>query len=683
MLSGAQPFGGETATDSIGAILHREPDWALLPPTTPRRVRELLASCLAKDRRNRLHDIGDARLELERAIAEPRETAHRNGGPVPWWRSPGVLATVSLVALAVLAMTLIRSGFRSTPPSRQLVVRATLAFPKDLTIANDVRAVAVSPNGAQVVLSLGPKDGAKPPSLFLHDISRLEFRPLPGTDGATFPCWSPDGASLAFFADRKLKRLDLAEGIVRVLCDAPAGRGGSWGSRNTIVFAPSAGGGLMIVSDSGGTPTPVTTPASPSESHRLPQMMPDGERFLYYIQNTAADGVYAFDPTTKKSRQVLSGWAEAFFVEPGTLIFARDENLLAQPFNPQTLELSGAPRPIAADAYYSKVRGYINGSVSAFGPMMYQLVRPPARSRLGWMDRKGERTMLAVEAQPLAVDGARVSKDGRRAAVSLIGSREEQSVAVLDLERGIRTAIGDPALTFSFGVLWGPGDQSVITSEQRAEKRNLISLPLSGGPGIAFFESESGGEAAPGSITPDGSTLLFAQQSLRDKRPDILTVRLDKAGAPRPFLQTPEGEWNPRLSPPGDAVAYDVGDEEEPAGLLKVLSFPTPGAPVQVSSARILAGEHWWIAPGELAWVDVSRRMWSAMITTKDGRLDLSTPKPMFEGKPLDTPTRILDYDMPRERFLIGVEDEPREDSRLIIVSDWRSEVAASGPTGK
>jgi serine/threonine protein kinase/Tol biopolymer transport system component len=552
MLTGAIPFQGETVADAIGATLHKETDLGLLPAGTPRRVRELITNCLAKDKKNRLHDIGDARIELERAIREPREPDPRSGAARPWWRSAGGVAVASLAAIAAMSLAaaaLLREDSRPTSPSPATPVRAHLSFPEGLTLPDAVRAVAVSPHGTQVAVLLKPKAGVESQSLYVRDLSRLEFRPLPGTDGATFPFWSPDGKSIAFFADRKLKRLDLSDGIVRVLCDAPAGRGGSWSSKGTIVFAPSAGGGLMIVSDSGGAPTPITPTTTPGESHRLPQMMPDGERFLYYVQNTAADGVYAFDPATKESRLVLPGWGEAFFLEPGTLIFARDDNLLAQPFDPEKMELSSTPRPIAAGVYYSKIRGYINGGASSRGGLIYQLITPPKRYKLAWMDLRGERTLLPVEPEAIADLETRVSPDGRRAAISIFGGREEQWVAVVDLERGIRTILSDPAVTFTFGLLWGPEGQSIITSEDRDDKRNLIRFPLAGGPGTPFFQAESGVEISAASITPDGQAVLFVQQSLRDKIPDIFSVNIDGSGPATRFMQTPEGEWKPLLSP--------------------------------------------------------------------------------------------------------------------------------------
>lgn len=681
MLTGAPPFQGETVADAIGATLHKESDLNLLPPNVPVRVRDLLVSCLAKDRKNRLHDIGDARLELERAIAEPRGAGGSTAAARPWWRSAGVLATISLVALTGLTSAFLLRPSSDGARSGQRVLRTSLALPKGMTFPEGYRAMAVSPDGAQVVLSLAAKDGLTAPSLFLRPLSRLEFRPLAGTDGALFPFWSPDGKSLAFFAGGKLKRLDLADGIVRDLCDAPVPRGGSWGSKGTIVFAPGAGGGLMSVSDTGGTPAPVTKTTTPGESHRLPQMLPDGQRFLYYIQNTAADGVYAYDPATKQSRLLLTGWTEAIFVEPGLLVFARDENLLAQPFDVYRLELMGKAQPLAADVYYDKTRAYMNAGLSPQGTLMYQMVSPQLRFRLAWMDRKGERTSLPVE--PLAINqsiGARLSKGGRHAAVSLTGNRLENSISVIDLERGIRTPLGDPAVTFTWGNLWGPGDQSVIGSEVRADKQGLTILPINGGPGTRIWEGESGFENGPESLTPDGKTILLTRSGLTDKLPDIMTFSFAENESPKPFMQTPEGEWSPRLSPSGDIVAYLVGREDDWSGPVKLVTFPTPVAPVQVSTIPALSVSYFWINPDELAWVDPSRKVWSATITAKDGQINVGPPTPMFGGQPLDKQIRILDYDTSRERFLVAIEHEPREDPRLIVVSDWRQDAPRLSP---
>lgn len=557
------------------------------------------------------------------------------------------------------------------------MVRATVSLPKGMALLEGDRSIAVSPDGARVVVSLHQKDATSPPSLHLRELSRLEFRALPGTDEATYPFWSPDGKSIAFFAGRKLKRIDLADGIVRVLSDAPAGRGGSWGPKGSIVFAPSAGGGLFTVSDAGGAASPITTTETLGESHRFPSMLPDGQRFLYYRQNTAEDGVYAYDPATKQSRPVLPGATEAFFVEPGSLVFVSGENLMVQPFDAVRLELTGNATPIATGVRYNTPRAFINAGITPRGALVYQQAAQAARFRLAWMDRKGERTPVPAEPIPIGTGGVSLSSDARRAAVAIAGNRSENTVAILDMDRGVMTTLGEPGVAFYFNALVAPDPQSLIAVESRNGVQSIVTLPIGGGAGTRILTGEPGYEYSTSSITPDGKTLLFVQVPLRDKSGDIMTLSL--GGDPvqdRPasrFMQTPDAEWNPRISPSGDMVAYSVSKEEDVGSTLRVVAYPTPSAPIQVTAAPVSVG-FFWLGPGELCWIDTSRRVWSATVATKDGRIDVGLPKPMFEGRQLDKQFGILDVDIPRDRFLIAIEDEPREDPRIILVSDWRAE---------
>jgi hypothetical protein len=400
------------------------------------------------------------------------------------------------------------------------------------------RSVAVSPDGTRVVVSLSQEDGTSPPSLYLRDLARLDFRVLPGTEEATYPFWSPDGKAIAFFAGRELRRIDLADGIVRVICSAPAGRGGAWGTQGTIVLAPSAVGGLSIVDESGGAASPITEPATPAESHRNPQMLPDGRRFLYFAMNAAKPGVYAFDPASRQSRLVVASETEAVFVEPSSLVFARDENLVVQPFDLARLELTGSPKPVAAGVHWDSARRSLGMSISARGTLVYQPVTRAGTHRLAWMDRKGERTALPIE--PLALAGGSLSPDGRRAAVNLEGNRGESLLAMLDLERGVRTPIGDPRARFYHGVLLSRDGQRIITTDANAAGQYLVSFPSGGGAPTRLLECDPTFEYSATAITPDGRTLLLTRVPLRDKVGDILALDLEGDHLQKPFLTTPE-----------------------------------------------------------------------------------------------------------------------------------------------
>jgi eukaryotic-like serine/threonine-protein kinase len=696
MLTGVMPFRGETVADAIGATLHKESDLNLLPLDTPRRVRDLLTNCLAKDRKNRLHDIGDARLEIQRAIAEPRD--HMVGVPAfgPWWRSPRGLWAACLFAAGAAALATAVIIPAIVTPSRderdaalrpQRVVRATLEVPKGMTYRIGDRSVALSPDGSRVVVAAKALDDSAPASLFLRDVSRLEFQPIAGTGDATYPFWSPDGRSIAFFANAKLKRVDLADGIVRVLCDAPAGRGGTWGRKGTIVFAPSAVGGLSIVGDAGGTPTPITTPKSPDESHRLPHMLPDGERFLLYIGLGAEPGVYAFDPVTKVIKLVIPSESEACFVEPGHLAFVRDSNLMIQPFDPMRLELSGVAQPIAAGVQVSVNRRIVNMSISGRGALVYQPLGPARLSRLAWMSRDGVRSPISIE--PLAMTpgntSATLSPDGRRAAVGLIDSQIKRSLAMLDLERGTLTPISDPEWVYASNPIWSPGTQSILCSAAINTGNTIVSIPLTGGGPPQVLWGEPGFEYTPGSLTPDGRVLLFSQWYNRDKIGDLMTLALGKDQRPVALMTTPASEILPRLSPTGQVVAYlelKINTPLTNRGTLKVVTFPSPSSPVPVSPA-IVTNDFGWLADNELAWIDATRRAWTATITVKDGEVEIGVPKPLLGGEPLEERTQAVAIDAPRERFLMVIEDEPEEEPGLIFVSDWRAEVPASQPTPK
>lgn len=686
-LTGAMPFRGETAADAIGATLHKELDFDLLPPSTPARVRELLSKCLAKDRKQRLHDVADARLELERAIAG-REWIAVGARARP--RSRGFVAAVC-AAVGLGALTLagvgwmlgVRAGRADATGGAGAggageVVRAALELPKGAALLTADRAVAVSPDGKQVAISAHAKDGASEPSLYLRTLSSLESKGLAGTEGATYPCWSPDGKSIAFFAGKKLKRIDLDGGIVRVLCDAPAGRGASWGSKGTIVFAPSAIGGLSTVSASGGEAA-VTTHTTPGESHRLPAMLPDGRRFLYYAQHQKIAGVYAYDPETKVSKLIVASEAAADFLSPDLLVYGRDGNLMVQRLDTERLELVGQVEPLAPGVQHNDARCFMNMGIAPSGTLVYQTTTVAPRSRLAWVDRKGALTPINIEPQPIR--GACVARDARRAIIELADPSGSPACAVLDLERGTRSTVGDAKLEISFA-MWSPDEQRVLCNSYTAGSYGITSFAVGSVGQTQSFAAEPGVEYHPGSIAPDGRTLLFSQWHNRDKHGQLMTLDLESTGSARVFMASAASTYLPRISPRGDVVAYRTSDADGNAGELFIVAFPTPGAPVQVSLTKVHE-EYGWLGAGEVYWVDEARQAWSAMVTNKDGRLDVTSPKPLLAESPMDKNTRVLTFDAPRERFLLAIQDEVTEAARLVIVSDWRPESMRGRGAGK
>ena len=337
-LTGARAFQGDAFGDLIAAILEHDVDLGSLPDATPPRVRELIARCLAKDPRTRLRDLGEARVLLERVRAG-KDLGGGAGSEPARRRSPGWAIAAALVvggAMALGAAAL--AGGWSSPQSR-LAVRTSIDLPQGLVLDSVDRAIALSPDGSRVALiAENVVDGSK--QLYLRSLDRLEVSPVPGTEGASYPFWSPDGRSIGFFAGLKLKRIDLPGGIVRTLCDAPdSGRG----VRGILYLAVGA------------LPTGEDSAASDDRS---------------WTSDDYGVALWAFHPETRVTRKIQDSAAEAFFIEPGFLAYMRDWNLMLQPFDPEALELTGEPAPVATDVRF------------ALGPSLHS-----TRHRRGWKPR--------------------------------------------------------------------------------------------------------------------------------------------------------------------------------------------------------------------------------------------------------------------------------------------------------
>jgi eukaryotic-like serine/threonine-protein kinase len=293
LLTGTRPFRGSTQSDVLAAVLQTTPDWSALPPETPPGVRRLVQRCLERDPKARLHDIGDARLEIEDAERTPWP-ATPGGLTTPQSASPGrrrlssplVLALGSVLALAAVALGGYVWSRADAPAAGQ--VRLQLAPPPGTRF---VSVPAVSPDGRMIALVAQPLGGGEP-RLWLRRLAGVESTELPGTEGVPdaisssgfYPFWSPDSRSIAFFANNSLKRLDLSSSAPVVIAPAPAGRGGLWLDDDTIVFAPDSSSPLMRVAAAGGQPQPFTTLAEDETGHRFPQRLP-GRQLLYFSVN--------------------------------------------------------------------------------------------------------------------------------------------------------------------------------------------------------------------------------------------------------------------------------------------------------------------------------------------------------------------------------------------------------------
>jgi eukaryotic-like serine/threonine-protein kinase len=330
MITGREAFPGATISDRVAAILDRDPDWNALPASTPPNVRHLLARCLHKDPKRRWRDIGDVRLELDNGETQSlNETGSR-----PSSRAGERLAWAALVLLVGAATAFVTAALGRTPAPE---VRFDVSFPHD--VPSDFVQIALSPDGQQVVAA--PSFAARSP-LWLRALNSTSGRPLPGTEGATFPFWSPDGESIGFFADGKLKRISVEGQAVEIIAPARNARGGAWQPDGTILFAPEPVGPLFRVPATGGQPLKITNLEPGENDHRAPFLLPDGRHFLYYSRGAPqVRGVHVANLDGSESKRLLDADAAAVYSASGHLLFVRHNELLAQGFDVRRLTTTG------------------------------------------------------------------------------------------------------------------------------------------------------------------------------------------------------------------------------------------------------------------------------------------------------------------------------------------------------
>ena len=420
MLTGRLAFPGETVTDAVAAILNREPDWLALPVETPESVRRLLRRSLEKDPKRRLarHRRRTNRARRDARSASRVRSSHVNGSArahrherrARQGARPAGLdhRNVSRWPPSSRRWLSARVGVFDRPAMDARVYRSSIVLPEGTQIPADRSSAnlgpagrfALSPDGRRLAF-VARRDATGSPLLWLRPLDALVAQSLAGTEGATYPFWSPDSRFVAFLAQGKLKKIDVAGGAPLTLCDASLGATGAWNRDDVILFTPKGGSPLYRVSASGGTPSPVTTfdTASGDRQHWFPFFLPDGRHFLYSTLGSkkpgATDprGVYvgSLDPK-ETSTLLLQDGSHAKYAE-GYLIFLRGSTLMARPFDANRRELHGEAEPLAEQLQTTS--GSVTGAAGAFtvsdaGVLAYQTGSGMVRSQLIWFDRGGQ-----------------------------------------------------------------------------------------------------------------------------------------------------------------------------------------------------------------------------------------------------------------------------------------------------
>src|SRR6202034_3296753 len=387
MVTGGRPFGGKSQISVASAILEKDPEpISTMQPLTPAALEYIIHSCLAKNPEDRFQTAHDVKLQLNWIAQSASQDRRPNRNQET---KPGNLGRIALGALAI-AVIASYAWWRSSIPAEQITY-----FSAPLPFSS--RDVAGAPNGHPVAV-VGYRESERKSVLWIYEVGSPAGNSLPNTEGANFPFWSPDGRSLGFFADGKMKKLELAGGPVQTLCDAPTGRGGAWNKEGVILFTPSGllGTGLFRIPAAGGTPVQVSFPdrKQGEDSHRWPIFLPDQIHYLYLAMNLTGRrdlySVYVGSLNSKEKRLLVRTRANAAYASPGYLIFERDQTLFAQRFDSKKLELSGEPTPILNDVQYWPRIARAVFATSNTGLLVAQKTGDNGISQPLWFDRKGQ-----------------------------------------------------------------------------------------------------------------------------------------------------------------------------------------------------------------------------------------------------------------------------------------------------
>ena len=657
----------KTCRRTLSPRAETEPAWDALPPTAFRCVSSrLLRICLQKDPRNSVaHDIGDVRLALEGAFetTAPQTTAtatsSASGGRLAW-----VAFAVALLAAVALAIPTVRH-LREAPPPVPPEMRLEINTPA----TTDPVSLAISPDGQKIVF-VATEEGRS--RLSLRSLDAVSARPLTGTEGASWPFWSPDGRSVGFFADGKLKRIDVDGGQLQSLTDAPSGRGASWNRDGTIIFTPDQGSSpIFRIPAAGGEPSPLTRPESPKQtSHRFPQFLPDGRHFLYYVQGIPESrGIYIGDLQGSQTRRLLDADSAAVYATPGRLLFVRQGTLFAQDFDAARLELRGNASPVAERiALDTGAQGSAAVSASTAGPFVYRTGSAGGLRQFVWLDRSGKDIGKAGDL--LSTLSVELSPDGRRVALH---QKVNQNIDVwlLELGRGVLSRFTfDPALDVF--PIWSPDGSRIVFGSNRKGPFDLYQKPAIGA-GTEELLLATAQDKAPTDWSPDGRLLLYRSVDPKTGY-DIWALPMNGDRKPFPVVQTNFEERDAQFSPDGKWIAYqsnELGRFE-----IYIQPFPGPGSKLQVSTNGG-AQVRWGPNGKELFYIALDARLMAVPIrlASNPQTAEPGSPTPLFAtrvgGALQGTFMQQYDVSSDGQRFLMNTITEEAA-SPITVILNWK-----------
>jgi eukaryotic-like serine/threonine-protein kinase len=677
MLTARRAFPGKSQLSVASAILEKDPEpISALQPMTPPMLERTVKRCLEKEPEDRWQTARDLLLEMK-WIAEGGSqvtlTPTAGRGVRARWRGALLWAVVSLLLAAITGLVI--WNVKPAPP--RSVSRTVIALPPGQRLAGlEQPTLALSPDGTHLAY-VAVQGGTQ--QLYLRAMDSLEARPIPGTEGAINPFFSPDGQWLGFFAGQKLKKVSVSGGAALTLGDAPFPGGASWGSQGTIALAPSVGTSLQQLPDGGRAPQLLTRLEKGEVNHRWPEFLPDGKAVLFTAAptNVSWTNAQVVVQSVGKSerRNLVQGGTYPRYASSGHLVYAQGGSLMAMQFDPQRLAVTGAAAPVLEGVLQSSSSGAAQYSLSATGSLVYIPGSVQAdQRRLVWVTRNGTEQPVAAPARAYVFP--RLSPDGRQVGVGI--TEQETQVWLYDLSRETLTRFTFEG-NVNLNVAWTPDGKRIAFQSNKEGPLNLFWQRADGSGGLERLTTSEYNNF-PMSWSPDGQLLAFVEVNPTTGY-DIWVLRLGDRRA-QPFLRTPFNESVPRFSPDGRWLAYV--SNESGRWEIYVLAYPGPGGKWQISTEG--GTEPVWNSNGRELFYRSGDKMMAVDIATQPS-FTASKPRVLFEGRYNPAPGTTPNYDVSPDgqRFLMikPSEQEAAAPTQINVVLNWFEELKRRVPPGK
>jgi len=661
MLTGRQAFQGETVSDILADVLRAEPDWSRLPDNTPPRIRALLAKCLQKDRLWRLQSAGDARIEIRDIRNDPGIQVQPVAPTSALHGRERIMWVAALVVLAAVATMLALAYFRR--PAAPAEIRAEITTPP----TSDPISFAISPDGQKLVYVASANNISR---LWLRLLDSSTAQPLADTDGAAYPFWSPDSRSVGFFAEGKLKRIEVRGGASQTITIASVGRGGTWGSDGTILFVTTTTN-LHRVASTGGDPIPMTELEPRNSPQRFPSFLPDGRHFLFFIAGSAeSQGVYLGSLDSSNTRRLTSADGAAIYAPNGWLVYPSQGALLARRFDVSRAELQGDPVTIADSIMLDTNFNIGAFSISSTGIVLYRSGAASQR-QLAWFDRAGKQLETMGMLDESSIMATQLSPDGKRVAAQRT-VQNNTDIWFFDANRMTR-------FTFDAGLdrfaQWSGDGTRIVFDSNRTGHRNLYAKPVDNSrPEELLLETDL--DKASNDWSSDNRFILYnTPANLNKTGSDIWVLPLEGDRKPFVFVQTNFEERLAQFSPDVHWIAYQ--SNETGRYEIYIRPFPGPGAQTQVSIGGGIQ-TRWRHDGKELYYVAPNGKLVAVPIELKGSTLNAGAPVALFQTRLWGGGTNTnngFQYDVsPDGRFLMNTATDDAAASPITLLLNWHPE---------